>query len=405
MSDISILIISLLVIWVLARGSLPFTQIGRTRTTTAAAIACALIEGITPAQAFAYIDSQTLLIMAVFLLVGANLAQLRGATSQSSRLVLLHPLALLGLVMLSCALLSMVMINDVVVALLAPLLLLLPRQSYSATLLIGLALASNIGSAASILGNPQNIILASHSGLSQAQHLQQSLAAAILSLVLAFVIIVLLKYRNLQSPQHTDRPAEPLKARWSYQQWLTLAVAITVISSMTLTSWLWPQALQRLSLICLALLLLSMPRNRIAVLKQANIPLLVLIASLFVLTHTVSTALLSDNHNQTVVNWLQGSIDSLNGIIGFSVVASNTIGNVPAIILLLSVLDNLSHSQASLLAYFSSVAGNLLLQGSLASIIVVEIAKKRGISIGFRQFAALGIPVTVAAIISGILLL
>jgi Na+/H+ antiporter NhaD/arsenite permease-like protein len=51
-----------------------------------------------------------------------------------------------------------------------------------------------------------------------------------------------------------------------------------------------------------------------------------------------------------------------------------------------------------LLALVSTFAGNLLIVGSIANIIVVDAARRRGVQISWRRHAAIGVPVTLATL-------
>jgi Na+/H+ antiporter NhaD/arsenite permease-like protein len=75
---------------------------------------------------------------------------------------------------------------------------------------------------------------------------------------------------------------------------------------------------------------------------------------------------------------------------------SNLVSNVPAVMLL---LPHASHPLAGpILALSSTLAGNLLIVGSIANMIVVEQADALGVRIGWRRHAAVGVPVTLATL-------
>ena len=86
--------------------------------------------------------------------------------------------------------------------------------------------------------------------------------------------------------------------------------------------------------------------------------------------------------------------DSLSILAPLSLALSNTIGNVPAVILLLTVWPDPSTDALYGLALLSTLAGNLLLVGSLANLIVAERAARVGVRLGFADFAKAGIPMT-----------
>jgi Na+/H+ antiporter NhaD/arsenite permease-like protein len=89
--------------------------------------------------------------------------------------------------------------------------------------------------------------------------------------------------------------------------------------------------------------------------------------------------------------------DRLSVLTPLALIGSNTIGNVPAVILLLSVLPTLPERTLYALALLTTLAGNLLIVGSLANIIMVERAKEAGVALTFAQHARSGIPMTLAS--------
>jgi Na+/H+ antiporter NhaD/arsenite permease-like protein len=122
--------------------------------------------------------------------------------------------------------------------------------------------------------------------------------------------------------------------------------------------------------------------------------LLLLFACLF----TITAAFASTGHTETGFAWLtrQGLLpDRLSVLAPLTLVASNTIGNVPAVILLLTAWPSPSPEALYGLALLSTLAGNLLIVGSLANIIVAERAASVGVRLGFLDHARSGIPITV----------
>jgi Na+/H+ antiporter NhaD/arsenite permease-like protein len=127
-----------------------------------------------------------------------------------------------------------------------------------------------------------------------------------------------------------------------------------------------------------------------------------LIGSLFVVTSAFSAQPLAGD----AVNFLlaQGwSPDHLGQLVPIALLASNTIGNVPMVVLLVEMLPDLSASTLSMLAVFSTLAGNLLLIGSLANLIVAERAAESQVRLGFADFARVGIPITLGSTVVAML--
>jgi Na+/H+ antiporter NhaD/arsenite permease-like protein len=141
-------------------------------------------------------------------------------------------------------------------------------------------------------------------------------------------------------------------------------------------------------------LLLSRRLASRALFATVDWPLLLLFACLFVITGRFAATGLADQ----AWAWLEAcGLDPSHALplALLSVAASNTIGNVPMVMLLVSVWHAPSAASLAALALFSTFAGNLLLVGSLANIIVAERAHIAGYRLGFLDHARSGVPITV----------
>ena len=83
----------------------------------------------------------------------------------------------------------------------------------------------------------------------------------------------------------------------------------------------------------------------------------------------------------------------------------NIVSNVPAVMLLRGVVPQLADPRGGwfALAMASTLSGNLTVTGSVANIIVVERAAAEGVTVGFRDYVAVGIPLTIATLVFGTL--
>jgi Na+/H+ antiporter NhaD/arsenite permease-like protein len=87
--------------------------------------------------------------------------------------------------------------------------------------------------------------------------------------------------------------------------------------------------------------------------------------------------------------------DRVSFLVPISVFLSNTIGNVPAVVMILKVWQGIPEGVLIGLAILSTLAGNLFLVGSLANLIVAERASAQGVRLTFRDHAKAGVPITV----------
>jgi Na+/H+ antiporter NhaD/arsenite permease-like protein len=122
---------------------------------------------------------------------------------------------------------------------------------------------------------------------------------------------------------------------------------------------------------------------------------------LFVCLFAITGALADTGISYRVVSTLQSvglAPDNLAVLTPLSLALSNTIGNVPWVMLLLQSWPTPPQGPLYALALISSLAGNLLLIGSLTNILVVEQASAFGVQIGFTEYARAGIPITLLSI-------
>jgi len=95
------------------------------------------------------------------------------------------------------------------------------------------------------------------------------------------------------------------------------------------------------------------------------------------------------------------SLASPSRLYGVTTVLSNLVSNVPAVMLLLPLVRDVPEA-GYILAVSSTFAGNLLIVGSIANIIVAGEAERLGIPFGWKEHARVGVPVTLASLAAGL---
>jgi len=380
-------------------GGLPRLKLDRSGVALLGAIAVMGLGVMTTEQAARSVDLPTILLLFSFMVVSAQL-RLGGFYRALTLRVAALPLerrGLLAALIVVAAFLSAVFSNDVVCLAMTPVVarLCLQRRWNPVPFLIGLACAANIGSAATLIGNPQNMLIGSVLHLPFLPYISQALPPVLMSLLvlwiwlafgpLAVSVTAEVPSWSLANPS-ADLGDEPPLDRWQTAKGLGIACALLGVFLFTD----WPRDVA--ALVGAGVLLLSRRFHSSSVLGFVDWELLVLFIGLFVVNHAFqSTGLAAQG-----VSWLaqQGvQLGERTPLVLASLGLSNLVSNVPAVMLL---LPHLSTPQAGVtLALVSTMAGNLLLVGSIANLIVVDLAKRNGIDIEWAAHARIGLPITV----------
>jgi Na+/H+ antiporter NhaD/arsenite permease-like protein len=262
--------------------------------------------------------------------------------------------------------------------------------------LLALACAANVGSAATLIGNPQNMLIGSAQGLSFAGYMKTAALPVLLGLMATWAIIVAsargrwaLVAAPTGVPERRDEEAPPLD-RWQSAKGLAVAGALLVIFLFTG----WPREVAALA--GAGILLTSRKLHSRKMLGLVDWELLILFVGLFVVNRAFERTGLPAAF---VADLSAAGIQLQRPFALFiaTFVLSNTVSNVPAVMLLLPVAQ---HSLAGpLLALVSTLAGNLLIVGSIANIIVVDAAARYGVPIDWRTHLRVGAPVAVVTLL------
>ncbi|MDO9292633.1 MAG: anion transporter, partial [Hydrogenophaga sp.] len=383
-------------------GGLPRLKLDRSGVALLGAIAVIALTGLPVEDAARAVDLPTIVLLFAFMVVSAQM-RLGGFYTEVTRRVGALPLSRAGLLAALIGVaggLSAVFSNDVVCLAMTPVVarLCLQRGLNPLPFLIGLACAANIGSAATLIGNPQNMLIGSVLQLHFADYLRQALAPVGISLGLLWLWLAFgpgarAGAAELTRPLGVDVPQDdaPPFDRWQTAKGLAVATALMGIFLFTD----WPRDVA--ALVGAGVLLLSRRLHSAHVMGFVDWQLLLLFIGLFVVNHAFETTGLAAE----AVAWLatQGvHLTEPGALLVLGVALSNLVSNVPAVMLLLPHLGANASEAGMMLALVSTFAGNLLLVGSIANLIVADLAAKEGISLDWKQHAVTGIPVTLATL-------
>lgn len=383
----------------MALGRFPGLRIDRTGIALVAAILLLAVGALESGQVTEAIDFPTLFILFGLMVLSAQYAAsgfydwcaLRVAQAARS------PARLLAVTVAVGGGLSAVLANDVVVFAMTPMLCvgLLARRLDPRPYLIGLAGAANAGSAATVIGNPQNILIGQMGHLDFWRFLAVCGVPALVGLVVVYAVVWLAWRGRFGEPDDGaagdgalgQGGAEPVALDRAQ---LGKAVVATLVLLGLFTTDL-PHEIGVL-LVAGAMLISRRLASR-GMLGMVDWHLLVLFAALFAINHALKMTGLPAEFvsGLEAAGWLP---DRLAVMTPLALAASNSIGNVPAVILLLAAWPSPPEGALYGLAILSTLAGNLLIPGSLANIIVVERAAASGVRLGFVEHARCGIPMT-----------
>ena len=389
-------------------GGLPTLRLDRAGVALLGAIAMLGLGVLDTASAAAAVDLPTVLLLFSFMVMSAQM-RLGGFYTAVTRWVgerHLPRAGLLATLIAVAGVLAAVFSNDVVCLAMTPVVarLCLQRGLNPVPFLVGLACAANIGSAATLIGNPQNMLIGSVLRLSFGPYLVQALPPVALSLGVLWVWLVWGPGRGAEvlgqrvgAERRADVPmashalpaaADPVFDRWQTTKGLVVAGAVLV----AFLASPWPHEV--VALVGAAVLLLSRRFHSSHVMGFVDWQLLVLFMGLFVVNHAFEQTGLAAQAVAALA--AQGvHLGDTAPLFTAGLVLSNLVSNVPAVMLLLPHVQGPDAATAGLtLALVSTFAGNLLLVGSIANLIVVDLAAQQGIAIDWKTHARTGLPVT-----------
>jgi Na+/H+ antiporter NhaD/arsenite permease-like protein len=382
-----------------AVGRYPWLRMNRATMALVGATALVLVGAISPEKAYATIDLNTLTLLLAMMVINVNL-RLSGFFRLVSGEVVKRahsPRRLLALIIVVSGVLSALFLNDTVVLMFTPLAL-----EIAATLrrnpvpyLIGLVAAANIGSTAIITGNPQNMLIGVSSRIPFTTFTGYLAPVALVGLGVAWLVLVLVYPREFASGLFSERAELPSR---HYRPLLRKSLIATALM---LTAFILGAPLPLAAMGAAALLLVTRRLKPSRVFIELDWSLLIFFSGLFVVTGAIETAGFSGQLFAVAEPVAERGVAALAGV---SVVLSNLISNVPAVLLFRPLIPHFPDPERAwlTLAMATTLAGNLTLLGSVANLIVAETAKARGVHLSFTEYLKAGVPITLVTLTIGI---
>ena len=395
----TVLVVFLVVYLGMILGDLPFLQIDRTGIALLGAIALVASGAVSAEEAAQAVHLPTILLLFSFMVLSAQMRLGGFYTRVTERIAALpvSPPLLLAALIAAVAALSAVFSNDIICLAMAPVLAeaCFARRLDPVPFLLALACAANVGSAATLIGNPQNMLIGETLRLSFAGYALEAAVPVLAGLAATWAVIVL-SVRGRWVLATDIQPLPEHREDWHarFDAWQTtkgLAMAATLLGAFLFTDM--PREVAALT--AAGFLLMSRRLHTNKMLGLVDWELLVLFIGLFVVNHAFQQTGLAVRAMQALAE-TGLPLAAPAPLFAATFVASNLVSNVPATMLLLPAATE--PWSGPLLALVSTLAGNLLIVGSIANIIVVDAAARHGVRIDWRMHARIGVPVTLATL-------
>ena len=380
---------------VFAVGKFPGTKIDRPGMAIIGAVLMFVIRALGPADAVRSIDFPTLaLLFSMMVLVGS--LHLAGFFDWITEFAVsrLKPHHLLPTVIFLTGALSAFFVNDIICLVMVPFVLVATRRMgvRPVPYLLAVATASNIGSVATITGNPQNMLIGSFSGIPYRQFLWRLGPVAIAGLLVDWLVLWILCARTGRRDPATEvAPAVHVEAGRLLKPGLVIAAVMA--------GFLAGLSPALVAAVGAAMMLITRTREPREIYDQVDWGILVFFVGLFLIVGGAEHAGLMDR-----LRFVTRSANIEQPVLFTFVVAgfSNLVSNVPAVMLLKSLVPQFADPSRGwlLLAMASTLAGNLTITGSVANIIVVERARGEA-EITFGEYFRAGLPVTLLTLAFG----
>ncbi len=381
-----------------ALGRIPGFRLDRAGIALTGAALMMAVGAITPEEAYRAIDLETLALLLGMMIVVAHL-KLSGFFRLVTGWALAHahsPLVLLATVAVITGVLSAFLVNDAVCLVMAPLVIEVTRSLRRDPIpyLLTVAMASNVGSTATITGNPQNMIVGAVSRIPYTTFAATLTPVAAVGLLFVILLVAALWWDEFRRPAQLTAKSSPPRL---HKPQLIKAV---VVAFGVIVSFFAGVAVAKAAILGGALLLVTRAIKARKVYREIDGSLLLLFAGLFVVVAAAEKILFTSE----VVGAVQSfHLDNIYILTAVTAVLSNIISNVPAVLALKPFVQGLidQHRIWLVIAMSATLAGNLTLVGSVANLIVAERARAAGIEMSFWAYCRAGIPLTAITLAIG----
>ncbi len=393
------LVIIVLTLTGVAIGRYPVLRMNRATIVLVGSTLLIIAGAISLDQAYQAIDMNTIVLLFSMMVLNINLrlAGFFGLVVNRVARVAKNTRQLLFLVIMTSGILSALFLNDTIVIMFTPLVLEVTAafKRNPIPYLMGLATAANVGSTATIIGNPQNMLIGMSSGISFVSFALYLIPVALAGLLVVYLVIIVVYRKEFNGPKlNYQLAAQP-------RIFKPLLIKSTIALTLMLIAFIAGAKIPLAALAAASILLVTRRIKPKRVFVELDWALLVFFSGLFIVTHAIETSGLG------VYLFDQARPIIHQGLAPLAVVSallSNLISNVPAVLLFRPLMSAITDPKIAwlTLAMATTFAGNLTLLGSVANLIVAESAKSRGVHLSFAEYLKAGLPITIITLLIGI---
>lgn len=381
---------------VFALGKFPGLKIDRPGAAIIGAVGMVAFRILQPADALRFIDFPTIVLLFAMMLIVGTLHLVGFFEWNASRVLRrLKPSHLLPATIFTSGIMSAFFVNDIMCLVMVPFVLSITRKLQIKPLpfMLAVATGSNIGSVASITGNPQNMLIGSFSGIGYRDFILHMGPVALVGLLLDWLV---LHWLHIRRQEHVAQlqdgiPVPPLEfSRLGKPAVVVTGVVIAFFAGV-------PPAMA--AALGAAALLITRTIEPHKLYEEVDWGLLVFFVGLFLIVGGAENAGIVGRFLQIAQHW---NLHQLGAFTVTVAILSNIVSNVPAVMLLKSMVPSFANPHTAWLALgmASTLAGNLTITGSVANIIVVESAKP-DTNISFWDYFRVGLPITIITLAIG----
>ena len=384
----------------LAIGRIPGLRIDRAGIALVGASLMVASGALTLDEAYKAIDLDTITLLLGMMIIVASL-RLSGFFSLATAWVMDRangPLILLAAVVASSGIFSAFLVNDAICLVLTPLVLkvTLSMGRKPVPYLLAVAMASNIGSAATITGNPQNMMIGSFSHIPYTRFALALGPVALAGLVVTVMLIALLHREEFVHGPRLEAPRLDIRVN------RVLVIRALLATAAVMALFFAGQAPAKAAIIIGGLLLLTRRVKSWRVYAEIDWSLLLMFAGLFIIVAGAERTLLTPARIAAIGRFHLDQVPVLSLV---TAALSNIVSNVPAVLMMKPFVGQLRDPGTAwlVMAMASTLAGNLTALGSIANLIVVQKAAVSGVTIGFWDYFRVGGPLTAISLTIGTL--